>query len=256
MPLPSLVQNWALVFARLSAVLLVFPAFSAAHFPARLRIGFAALLAYLVACALPGSPPTTTGLWSLMGLMGIEISVGMLLGFVSRIVFFALEAAGHVMAAEMGLSMTADFNPFSTARSEAPGTMLSFMAITLFFSADMHHWFLRGLQRSYELLPIGGARLSAEVLTDVVARSAQLFVMATLLAAPIMAVSFIISLVFSVLGRAVPQMNVFVESFAFRILGGLIVFGLTLNLMAQHIINWLHQLPEDVLHVAQLLGAR
>ena len=82
-----------------------------------------------------------------------------------------------------------------------------------------------------------------------------IFVIALQLAAPLMAVSFIISLVFSVLGRAVPQMNVFSESFAVRPLVGLSVFGLTLDLMSEHIVNYLRRLPEDMLRVAQLLGA-
>ena len=69
-------------------------------------------------------------------------------------------------------------------------------------------------------------------MTDIVARSSQMFVIALQLAAPVMAVSFIVSLVFSVLGRAVPQMNVFHESFTIRTLAGLSVFGVTLQLMA------------------------
>jgi flagellar biosynthesis protein FliR len=73
------------------------------------------------------------------------------------------------------------------------------------------------------------------------------------LAAPLLAVSFIISLVFAVLGRAVPQMNVFTESFAVRPLVGLSVFGMVLDLMAEHIMNYLHHLPEDMLRVCQLL---
>jgi hypothetical protein len=34
------------------------------------------------------------------------------------------------------------------------------------------------------------------------------------------------------------------------------VFGLSLNLMAQHIVNYLRRLPGDVAVVAQLMGAR
>ncbi len=49
-------------------------------------------------------------------------------------------------------------------------------------------------------------------------------------------------------------MNVFQESFVFRILIGLSVFGMTMQLMSQHIANYLHRLPEDFLSVAQLLG--
>jgi hypothetical protein len=50
-------------------------------------------------------------------------------------------------------------------------------------------------------------------------------------------------------------MNVFHESFTIRTLAGLSVFGLTLQLMSQHIINYLRRLPEDMLSVAQLLGS-
>ena len=74
------------------------------------------------------------------------------------------------------------------------------------------------------------------------------------MAAPMIAISFLITLIFSVLSRAVPQMNVFAENFAVRSLAGLVVFGLTLNLMAQHILNYARRLPEDVLRIAQLLG--
>jgi flagellar biosynthetic protein FliR len=76
------------------------------------------------------------------------------------------------------------------------------------------------------------------------------------MAAPVIAVAFLINLVFSVLGRAVPQMNAFLESLAVRILAGLVIFGLMLNLVGQHTVNYLRHLPEDFLRVAQLLGGR
>jgi flagellar biosynthetic protein FliR len=125
----------------------------------------------------------------------------------------------------------------------------------LWLSLDMHHWMLAALQKTYAYLPVGGAHLSEPLLRDVISRTSQTFEIALQMSAPLLAVSFIISLVFSVLGRAVPQMNVFAQSFSIRILVGLSVFGLTMQLMSQHIINYLRRLPEDVLRVAQLLGA-
>ncbi len=124
----------------------------------------------------------------------------------------------------------------------------------LWLSLDMHHWMLIGFVKTYTWLPMGGAHLSQICMTDIVERSSQTFVIALQLVAPIMAVSFIVSLVFSVLGRAVPQMNVFHESFTIRTLAGLSVFGLTLQLMSAHISNYLRRLPEDMLSVAQMLG--
>ena len=71
-----------------------------------------------------------------------------------------------------------------------------------------------------------------------------------------LAVSFVVTIVFGVLSRAVPQMNVFVLSFPFRIVGGLVVFGFTLQLASQHVINYLNRLPDDLLTLAQLIGAK
>jgi flagellar biosynthetic protein FliR len=132
-------------------------------------------------------------------------------------------------------------------------SILYYLAAMLFLSLDMHHWMLIGFQKTYAYLPIGGAHLSQALVTDMVARTGGIFVIALQLAAPMLAISFIISLIFAVLGRAVPQMNVFAESFAVRPLVGLSVFGLTLDLMSQHIMNYLRHLPEDMLHVAQAL---
>ncbi|HTS18856.1 MAG TPA: flagellar biosynthetic protein FliR [Verrucomicrobiae bacterium] len=247
---------WMLVFARVSALLGMLPMFSASYLPVQLRVALGALLAFFTASVLPPVHLDGLGVGAVVGLFAMEICVGLLLGFIGRMVFFALDIAGNIMATQMGLMMTLDFNPLSSGRSQAPGTILNFLGVTLFMSLDMHHWLLIGFQRTYDLLPIGAAHLTGALFTSTIAKSAWMFVAAVQISAPLIAVSFVISLVFSVLGRAVPQMNVFGESFAFRILGGLAVFGLTLNLMAQHISNYLHQLPEDIVRVAQLMAGR
>jgi flagellar biosynthetic protein FliR len=253
--IPTDPVTWMLVFSRCTAMLVIFPIFSTSNIPLQLRVALGALLAYFISATLPPAVVAGLTIWGLIGLLVMETCVGLLLGFVGRILFYALDVAGSAMATEMGLMLTADFNPFSSARSDAPAMTLNLLAITLFLSLDLHHWFLLGLQRTYSFVPIGGAHLSAAVLTDVVERTSGLFLIALQIAAPVIAVSFIIALVFAVLGRAVPQMNVFSESFAFRTMGGLIVFGLTLQLMAQHITNYLYRLPDDILRVAQLIGA-
>lgn len=248
-------HNWLLVFVRLSALLSVFPIFSMPIYPLRVRTALGALAAFLVTpiVPVPAAPPATLLGW--VGLMALEAGAGLLLGFVCRLLFYTLEFAGSVAATEMGLNMAASFNPISSSRSEAPGVMLYNLGAIIFLSMDMHHWLLVGLQRSYQFLPIGGGHLREALLADILGRTSQLFLLGLLMAAPVMAVTFLINLVFSVLGRAVPQMNVFGESLAFRLLGGMAVFGLMLNLVGQHVVNYLRHLPEDFLRVAQLLGA-
>jgi len=245
--------NWLMVFLRASSMLAVFPVFSARNFPVQLRLALGALLAGMVAATLPASAAPAGDFWGLAGLMAAEVGMGLAIGFACRMVFFMLEIAGSLISTEIGVAMPSGLNPLADTQTTAPATMLYYLAAMLWLSLDMHHWMLVGFQRTYVYLPVGAAHLSQALVTDIVGRTAGIFGLALQLAAPLLAVSFIISLVFSVLGRAVPQMNVFAESFAVRPLVGLSVFGLTLDLMSQHIMNYLRRLPEDMLRVAQLL---
>ncbi len=248
-------NNWMMAFLRVSAMLAVFPVFSARNFPVQLRLALGVLMAALVGPTLPASTPPAD-FWGLVGLMSIEVGAGLMFGFASWMIFFALDMAGGIIGTEIGLSLPPSINPMNETQVTAPGAILYYLAAMIWLSLDMHHWMLIGFQKTYTYLPVGGAHLSEALAADFIGRTSQTFLIALQLAAPIMAVSFIISLVFAVLGRAVPQMNVFTESFTIRTLVGLSVFGLTMQLMSQHIINYLHHLPDDLLRVARLLGAR
>ncbi len=245
--------TWLMVFLRASSMLAVFPVFSARNFPVQLRLALGALLSWMVAATLPANSAHITDFLGLTGQMAVEIGAGLMIGFTCQFVFFMLEIAGSIISTEIGLSMPPGMNPMADTAMPTTSTILYYLAIILWLTMDMHHWMLMGFSKTYAYLPIGMAHITPALASDIIARTSGMFSVALQMAAPMLAVSFIISLVFSVLGRAVPQMNVFSESFAVRPLAGLTVFGLTLELMAQHIMNYLHRLPEDMLRVAQLL---
>ena len=246
--------TWFLVFVRMGAFLLALPFFSATNFPVTMRVALAALAAVLLAPQLPPFPIDHLNLIALFGLLAREVVIGLLLGFFARMVFFAADIAGMIISNELGLSMGSLMDP-STGQSDAlPGLMLSFLAIITMLSLNLHHGILLAFAKSFELLPLGGGHLSSPLFEVMVARINQIFVVALQISAPVMAVSFCITVFFSVMSRAVPQMNVFAESFGFRVAGGLVVFGLTLQIAAQYIANYLERLPEDLLGLSQLLG--
>lgn len=246
--------NWLLVFLRISAFLLVLPFFSATNFPVTMRVALSALAAMLLAPTLPAFPIDKLPVFTLIGVMIQEVSIGLVLGFIARMVFYAVDLAGGIIATEMGLQMASIFDPMNNSNSQVPATVLFYLASIVMLTLNLHHWMLLGFARTYEVLPMGAAHLNAALFEDVVKSTSRIFVVALQISAPIMAVSFVVSVVFAVLSRAVPQMNVFSESFSFRVVGGLIVFGFTLNLTAEHVVNYLNRLPDDMLRVAQMIG--
>ena len=76
--------NWMLVFVRVSALLAIFPLFSTQNVPVQIRLALGALVSFLLASGLPplAHPPTNMGGFVLLIMM--EVGIGLLLGFVSR----------------------------------------------------------------------------------------------------------------------------------------------------------------------------
>ncbi|HEV2691641.1 MAG TPA: flagellar biosynthetic protein FliR [Verrucomicrobiae bacterium] len=246
--------NWVLVFVRVGAFLLALPFFSAVNFPVMMRIALSALTALMISPQLPPFTVDHLNYFSLIGLMFREVSIGLLLGFIGRIIFYAVDIAGMIISSELGLSMGQVFDPSSQQSEQVPGLMLSFLAILTMLTLDLHHGLLLGFVKTFEVLPIGGGHLSPSLFELVVGRTGQIFSVALQIAAPVMAVSIVITVFFSIMSRAVPQMNVFAESFGIRIAGGLIVFGFTLQITAQYVANHLRRIPEDLMYVGQLLN--
>jgi flagellar biosynthesis protein FliR len=245
--------NWFLVFIRLGAFLLALPFFSAVNVPATLRVALAAFAALLLAPQLPPFALAQPDIFSLVGLLAREASIGLLMGFMGRLVFFAADISGQIIATELGLSMGQIFDPSSHQSEQVPGLILFFLATLTMLALDLHHGMLLGFARAFEVLPIGGGHLSPSLFELVVARTSGIFTIALQIAAPVMAVSFAITVFFAVMGRAVPQMNVFAESFGIKIAAGLVVFGFTLQIASQYVANQLHRLPDDLLFLGQLL---
>src|ERR1700722_1905376 len=194
--------NWLMVFLRASSMLAVFPIFSARNFPVQLRLALGALLAGMVAATMPADAVQATDFWGLAGQMAVEVGLGLLIGFVGRMVFFMLEIAGSVISTEIGLTIPPGFNPLDDMQMSAAASMLYYLAAMLWLSLDMHHWMLIAFQKTYKYLPIGSAHFSQALLSDMIARTGGIFIVALQMAAPLLAVSFIISIVFAVLGRA------------------------------------------------------
>jgi flagellar biosynthetic protein FliR len=87
--------NWLLVFVRVSALLAVFPLFTAPNFPMRLRAGLGALVAFLVAPTLPPISVSHLTFGTLISWLLAEVSVGVLDGVCEQDTVFHCRRRGQ-----------------------------------------------------------------------------------------------------------------------------------------------------------------
>ena len=210
------------------------PVFAGRVVPIRLRIGLSALIAYLMADFVPLASIQFHILGLVIGAIG-ELLCGFLLVLGVRILFYAIEMAGQLIAGEIGFAMSASFNPSTESSSTSVSQSLFYFAIVLFFLTGAPLTTLNAFVQSFQFVPAGGSFLAHFEPFALVKASAGLFSTGVQMAAPILAINFLVNIVFAVLGKAVPRMNVFITSFSVRIAAGLMVFLATVGLLAHTI---------------------
>ncbi|MEI8386773.1 MAG: flagellar biosynthetic protein FliR [Verrucomicrobiota bacterium] len=235
-----------LIFTRATGMLLLMPVFSGQMIPRQVRVALAFLLALTLApVALPGFVLPATWIGGALQIVH-ELAVGAIMGLASRLIFYALEVAGEYISVAIGLSLSANIDPFTRDRASPANTMLVALSTILFLATNSHLWCLMAFSRSFEIIPPAAAmgNHTADVLMH---STGRIFLIALQIAAPMLAISFLVNLCFATLGRAAPSLNVFVLSFPVQILAGLFLFGLTLTLTAHQIMHVLRQIPELML---------
>ncbi|HQU09885.1 MAG TPA: flagellar biosynthetic protein FliR, partial [Opitutales bacterium] len=178
-----------LAFARIGGLLMIVPVFAGRVVPLRIRIGFSALMAYLVGFMVPqGAVPTHV--LTLIGAVCSEILIGVLCGLVIRMIFFTIEFAAHIMTSEMGLSMGGILNPGSETPSSALGNVLFYLGALIFFCTEAPHGMLYAWVRSFSYVPAGEGFLAFFNVQKFVQLTAGIFELGVKMAAPMIAINF------------------------------------------------------------------
>lgn len=240
---------WMMVFVRAGALIMLIPVFSGQNIPIQIRIAVAGMLAYIVSGfvhAKTGVPVEVIGL--ILATLH-ELVVGLLMGMGVRFILYAIEMGGQIMSSEMGLVMNSQVDPISHNNSSPIGAALFYLGSLLFLISGCHHMVFAAFLRSFEIAGIGQIAFTHNVGELFVSSTGKIFLVAAQMAAPMMAVNFIVTFTFAILGKAAPSINVFTESFAVRILAGLALLGLTLGLTAQLVLSSMRQSPELMLRL-------
>ncbi|MCP4118225.1 MAG: flagellar biosynthetic protein FliR [Desulfobacteraceae bacterium] len=229
---PGEFKLYMLVLARVSIVLFMLPIFSSTMFPAMLKTGLAMVIAMLLysvvdidPASLPGCP-LATGLF----LIG-EAMIGLTLGLCVRLFFGAFQLAGQVIGFQMGFSMINVVDPQSGANVSIMEQLAYWVALLVFLLLNGHHIMLLALVDSFDLIQPGQFVFQRVMVDKMLFLGAQMFVLSIKIGAPAIAALLFTSVAFGLTAKFSPQMNVMIVAFPLKIVVGLVLFGLSLEII-------------------------
>jgi flagellar biosynthetic protein FliR len=244
----DLLFAWMMVFLRGLGIILLLPTLGSRPLPPTVRVALSALIASLLYGLVPRAAVLPGGNASLIFAAVGEVILGLVLGFVGRLIFAAVDMAGRMITQEIGL-MAAPGIDAPAPSSEPLAAFLSTFAGVMFFLLGGHLGALSAFARSFDFAPAGAPAYNGMAVEYLIAGTGHVIELGFRMAAPFMAMDFLINLSFSVLGRAVPKMNVFVLSYPVRALVGFLLLSGSGALLARYLAPEFSEMPFRILEI-------
>ena len=234
MPFEAALVVFALVLVRISGLLVTgLWLFGTGTMPLQVRAFIAIALSLLVAPtqvgAMVAAPSTVLDLgW----LVATELAVGAALGLGLTVLLGGLQLAGDVIDQQAGFSLGQVFNPASGEMNSPTSSFLTMVSTITLLAAEpfgVEERVVSGLLDTFVRMPPGQAAVGPTAVRTLVDLGHQSLVLAVRVAAPLIAVSSLVSVALGFLGHTVPQINVLVLGLAVRAGVSLLILALTLG---------------------------
>ncbi len=211
----------ALLMARMLVAFSVIPLFVGNSIPRFIQAAFVAALSLaLLPMALADEALTTLPAAAIPFYAAKEAAIGLVLGLLASVGFWAMYAAGSIIGYQAALGMATAPDPFTGRPESLMATLVMQLFIALFLFTGGMMALIDMLFQSYRLWPltsmtplVGNLALTEAAVGALVG----LFAMALKVAAPFVILMLLLELALGFLSRFAPQLNVFLLALPIKV---------------------------------------
>lgn len=252
------------VLVRFSVLLSVLPFFGDKMIPLPVRILLSLSISIVMFPILVAGHyvrPKDAQFWGstaggLIGTIGLEVLFALVLGFSARLAFDGISFGANLVGNFMGFASASIYDPHQESQTEIVAQLQMTLAMLLFVVLDGHHLILKAALESYKVVGLGGMNFSAALMKKMIHMTSEVIRLGLLIASPVAISIFAVNVVFGILSKAMPQLNVFTLSMAVSALIGFIVLFLSIEEFQGVARGVFEQVNESMWTVMQAIGGR
>jgi flagellar biosynthetic protein FliR len=243
------------VLARFTGLMVSAPVLGSANFPVQAKIGLSALCAMIVTPVLPAlATPLPDAPLAFAFVAAGDFLLGVMIGFVLTLVFSAIQVGGQIIDMQTGFGMMNVFNPAMETQVPIFGFFLFILAVLYMILLGGHRLMIRGLVATFDHVPPGGMTAGADLFWQITAMGRVMFVDGLMIAAPVATAMLLAYLTMGLLGRVVPQIQLFVVGFPITIAAGLFMVAFSIGLYLELLDDMFRRSFWDVDQIIRSLG--
>ena len=219
---------------RIASMLMVMPVIGTQLVPVRVRLYLALAICVVLAPTLPPMPQVDSVSLQSMLLVGEQVLIGVMFGFMLQLYFHLFTVAGQIIAVQMGLGFASMIDPANGVSVPVLAQMLLMLVTLLFLAMNGHLVVFEVLAESFITLPVGTG-LSTNHYWELAGKLGWVLGAGLLLVLPAITALLVVNLAFGIMTRAAPQLNIISIGFPMTLVIGLVIFWLGLaDFLAQY----------------------
>ncbi len=219
-----------LVLVRVSAIIMVAPFLNQTTIPRRTKFFLSFFLSLIVMNLVDYTAVSYNGMLGYSILIVKEGITGILIGLGSSLCLYILSFSGHMVDMEIGFAMAMEMDPTTNIQTTITSTFFMAIFMLMFLALDMHYFVIDALFDSYQLIPIGGAKISPSLYQIFVKFITDYFIIGFRIILPIFSCILILNVVLGILAKVAPQMNMFVIGMQAKVFAGLFLLFVLMSL--------------------------
>lgn len=225
-------EYFLLILVRISCFVYAAPFFSMSNVPRTVKVGFSVFVSYLLFHALDRNEVVYSSLLGYAVIVMKEALTGFVIGWGAQICASVTSFAGSIADMEIGLSMVSLLDPATKEQATFTGVFYQYMFTLFMIISGLYQYLLRALAETFTLIPINGAVFKTEaLLSSVLLFLGEYVSVGFRIILPIFCAMIFLNCVLGVLAKVSPQLNMFAVGIQFKVLVGLGILFLSMQML-------------------------
>ena len=245
-----------LIFLRISSYFFATQIFFPSGTPGIFKGAFSLIISYGIVSSVDYNSLLNIDSNYLLAFYGVsEIMTGLILGYITNLIFQVAKFAGGWMDIHAGFSMVNVLDPATKMSSTLLGNLSYFIGLVFFFIIGGQRLLVKLIVESIQIVPLGKTIVYQETAMGVIDTIIKYFTLGVKIAVPVVIIIVITDVCLGLISRTVPTIPIMIFGMPIKNILGFVTYLIVLPIMLNLIGTTIYNLQGIIEHLVKLIPA-
>ena len=233
-----------LIFLRISSYFMATQVFFPSGTPILFKSSFSMIIAYGMISGVDYTTALNIDSNYMIAFYAVsEIMTGVILGYITNLIFQTVKFAGAWMDIHAGFSMVTVLDPATQNSSTLLGNLSYFISLMFFFIIDGQEIVIKAIHESLSIIPLGHTIVYQETVMGVAETIVNFFALGVKIAIPVVLIIVMTDICLGLITRTVPTIPIMIFGMPIKNILGFVTFIIVMPVILKLVGTAIYELP-------------